>query len=878
MRNRFFWCGVVLGMVGNLGAALEPEKVAEDSTDFAPLFPFVISYDAPENVTNLSFLLDAPAGKHGFVRVEKGHFVTDAGRIRFHAVNTSGPANFPTHEQADRVADRLARFGINCVRMHFVEGSFGTFRLKRTPGLVDTTRPGRHFDMDRLDRLDYFIAALKKRGIYVNMNLTTSRIWDEMKGGMQGGAWLNKGVDNFYKPLIDSQKDYASRLFNHVNPYTKLRYADDPVFAMVEINNENSLWSTYSWNNCGSSVKKEPFRSDFQRQWNEWLRKKYETQANLEKAWNVQETRQPQVELVPEGNFQEPIVIDGKKWRWVTDTADASLETKEGTLQMEVKKRGEGTYPRLFRALSLQAGETYTLSFQIRQISGQSNAQVLLAVAEGAYATWRQLGVFENISVGKEWKTYTYTLQAAKDSPEAKIQWTVWPEGKFEMRNLSFRQGPVPFQMAGSLEKGDIPLIFKNTAAPMVVKQDMAEFLCDTEITYWYETMYRFLKEEVKLKAPVAGTQLGYTPAFVQAKLDYVDKHDYWLHPHVGDDWSIENRAMVNADGGCMASIANLRVYGKPYTISEYNNSYPNMYGAEGQAMLRAYGAFQDWDGVFAYTYHHNTDEPQALEYFFSIACRTDVLAHMPACAAIYLRGDVRKAEKSLVAAYDHEKFMNQLAKTCDTNYSIGNDGYDSRNALVHQVSVDLENRDCTKRSEIAPISGNVYTSDTGELCWNREKPEESYWTVNTANTKLFSGFPAGRSFDLGGVGLKIGKTRLDWTTISLFSRQGNGFGEHGKSNILLTATGFIGNQGVKIQDLGGKRIRFSDWGTAPVMAEGISAEVTLPVAAEKVRCWALDCRGDRKTELPVEKTTDGQAKILLSPQYQTVWYEIEVE
>ena len=32
-----------------------------------PLIPFVISYDAPENITNLSGWLDKPAGKQGFV-------------------------------------------------------------------------------------------------------------------------------------------------------------------------------------------------------------------------------------------------------------------------------------------------------------------------------------------------------------------------------------------------------------------------------------------------------------------------------------------------------------------------------------------------------------------------------------------------------------------------------------------------------------------------------------------------------------------------------------------------------------------------------------------------------------------------------------------
>lgn len=45
-----------------------------------------------------------------------------------------------------------------------------------------------------------------------------------------------------------------------------------------------------------------------------------------------------------------------------------------------------------------------------------------------------------------------------------------------------------------------------------------------------------------------------------------------------------------------------------------------------------------------------------------------------------------------------------------------------------------------------------------------------AYWTVNTTNTKLFSGFPEGRTIDLGGIKLEIGKTRLGWTTIKLSS------------------------------------------------------------------------------------------------------------
>ncbi|HPO37387.1 MAG TPA: hypothetical protein PL176_05235, partial [Kiritimatiellia bacterium] len=112
---------VIGGMLGMVALAVCAEEAS------SPLFPFLISYDAPDNAVSMAHLLDAPAGKHGFVRVQDGRFVTDKGRIRFHATNLTGPANFPTHAQADETADRLARFGINCVRLHYFDAEYGNF-------------------------------------------------------------------------------------------------------------------------------------------------------------------------------------------------------------------------------------------------------------------------------------------------------------------------------------------------------------------------------------------------------------------------------------------------------------------------------------------------------------------------------------------------------------------------------------------------------------------------------------------------------------------------------------------------------------------------------------------------------------------------------
>ena len=88
-----------------------------------------------------------------------------------------------------------------------------------------------HLDPDAVDRQDYLIAALKKRGIYVNINLHVAR--------------FPKRVSFFDPRVIASEKAYARKLLARINPYTGLSYADDPCVAMIEINNENSLFYNF---------------------------------------------------------------------------------------------------------------------------------------------------------------------------------------------------------------------------------------------------------------------------------------------------------------------------------------------------------------------------------------------------------------------------------------------------------------------------------------------------------------------------------------------------------------------------------------------------------------------------------------------------------
>lgn len=197
-----------------------------------------------------SLVLDPPAGKHGFLRSEHGHFVFEDGTpAKFWGTNLSFSACFPDREKAEILAEYLAFFGFNAVRFHHMDSFFepnGIFE-DPLPGSDDPQKKRTGILSPRqLERLDYLVYQLKKRGIYSDFNLLVSRRFTLADGVIQAdrlkpGA---KPASMFDPRLIELQKSYARDLLSHYNPYTGLRYADDPAVALVEIVNENSIFSS----------------------------------------------------------------------------------------------------------------------------------------------------------------------------------------------------------------------------------------------------------------------------------------------------------------------------------------------------------------------------------------------------------------------------------------------------------------------------------------------------------------------------------------------------------------------------------------------------------------------------------------------------------
>ncbi|MCL2745339.1 MAG: carbohydrate binding domain-containing protein, partial [Planctomycetaceae bacterium] len=597
-------------------------------------------------------------------------------------------------------------------------------------------------------------------------------------------------------------------------------------------------------------------------------------------------------EMIVGGDFTKEIEFNKKDWTIQLDDAqqaDCKVIPNEKLLRLTVHRNGKVSWtPQLyFRNLKLKAEAPYTLSFRVRSKTPfKINVSVYMD-----REPWDVLGMRSVIDLTPEWKTFTYRFYASQDCDFARVSFGGFKVGEFEFADVSLRSGgEFGLPENCSLEKGNVPLV-KNTTQPLCAEayKDFWRFLTDIEGKYWIG-MHRYIRDDLKAKQPVSGTQLYYGSKVVQAALDYCDDHAYWNHPSWpnkpwdSEAWYIRNRALVNwADSDIFPTLGNRRIAGKPHTISEYNHPYPNQYAAEGLLMLSAFSQFQDWSGIFQYTYSHKQyTEPRLATGYFDMIGQQGQLVHSAACSNIIIRGDVSPAKQTVSGYLDPEDELKALAKVRYPSLVGANElGYaDRRFALLHRVATKIV-APGHLRDEISPLpeEQSEFISDTKELTWNvgSGKPAErdaGYFTLNTPKTKVFTGFIKGREFNIGGVKLAFGKTRLDWATVSLT--------EVTPKRYLLAVSGYMENKGMKFEPYkaddpnnGDKMTLRKNWGTEPVMCEGVPLTLTLPYG--KVKCFALDTAGNQKQTVPVSLQTS-QSIIAMKPEYETLWYEIVLE
>ncbi len=154
----------------------------------------------------------------------------------------AAPAHrLPRRPRADELADRLARSGVNLVRLAELDTPLGPAR-----SLFDDTRDDTEaLDPDALARLDHLIAAVKRRGIYVAIELQGARRFRDGDDSIAEGRKLPAGggpAAAFDPSVREAARKAADQLLGHVNPETGLALRDDPALAWFTLAGELSLF------------------------------------------------------------------------------------------------------------------------------------------------------------------------------------------------------------------------------------------------------------------------------------------------------------------------------------------------------------------------------------------------------------------------------------------------------------------------------------------------------------------------------------------------------------------------------------------------------------------------------------------------------------
>lgn len=872
--------------------------LASASSPAADLFPFGLPAEAPTaGVTDLSFLNSRPATEP--VRVQNGQFTAGGQRVRFWGAILIGADCFPPKDEAPGLARRLASRGFNYVRMHLFDGYYAP------QGIFDPAHRGElRILASQLDRLDCLIAELKKVGIYVELPVHGWH-WRNIQAAaqypgvdLQKLAAFSSGVPLWQEAFVRGEKQFAKDFLAHVNPYTGQAYTAEPAVAAIEIINENGIICAWRGGYLRKAWPPE-LVNDLQAHWNRFLRHRYSSTAKLRNAWSNGELRADPAERLRDGGFTHGL----QEWRTqIQKPSTASMEVVAGggpggkpcAVLTSDRAAAAMAFVNLYQTdLTLRKGTPYRLCFAVK---ADAPAR-LSAIISLNRPPWNNVGLAANVDAGPEWRDVELNFVGTQDEAAAKLM-LMAPAGKsrLSIAGFSLKQTDITgLPGAESLEAGNVSLPLTSEDCVRRTRPfaaDFASFLFDTDRCY-FETMRRYLKEELGCQAPIKGTQVDqYSSYATQAACDFVDSHGYYQHPQFprkpwdAKDWTVANTPMVNRGGETVVELAGRRIQGKPYVISEYCHPAPSTYCAEQMPTVAAFGALQDWDGIVFHSWHELTYDwkrqeigklaPDRIDSFFNIARHPVKLVTIPFGTLAFRRGDVAAARQETVlgvAPNAEEGWLVDPARLSQSwrAFEVAErSGMTWREAFTHRFSLGLgtEQTPPFLSAEVRSV-----TSDTGQLAYDFRQDSAAVLTVNAPKAKAVIGFGAGRKYQLGDLVLEPGSTRQQgFSVITVSVVRGENFRSPGTS-ILLTATGYVENQGM---GWNADRTSVGDqWGDGPVMCEGVPLAVVLPTG--NAQAWALDAHGRRSTPIPATAAPGG-TRFVLGPEFKTLWYEIALE
>ena len=789
-------------------------------------------------------------------------FHHDGKDVRIWGMNLCFGANFPRHEDAPHVARRLAAAGVNSVRLHHMDTS-------RWPRGIWNAKDGKTIEPEALDRLDYLLNELAKHGIWVNVNLHVGRTHSQYLGLPDSDSSYDKVAGIFTPALIDAQKRYARELLTHVNPYRKVRYADDPAIAFVEITNEDSF---FMWDGEKRLRRLPPYYAKILRsRFSDWLRGRYKSEQALRAVWG--KGAQPLGEnLLRNGTFAR--WDDGKPEHWNLErheNCQASLSQPRGqqrnAVQVDIARADETEWHLQLTqgGFAVKQGQYYTVSFEA---AGAGPRTISCGVSQ-AHESWSNLGLSRRVELSPKSKKFTFGFVATSDDTNARISFAFSGDATgFKLADIELRPGGQTVLAEGeSLASGSIKLFQDNESKARILDRMM--FLAETEKAY-FDDMRTYIKNDLACEALVTGTIVfGPLGLYGQSDMDFIDAHAYWQHPRFPGrpwdpgNWTVEQKAMTDHPAeATLFRLAAERLAAKPFTVSEYNHPAPLDAQAECVPMLASFAAAQDWDGLWLFTYSHSTDawDREMMSNFFDMDTnpakwgfvragtaifRQEAIGPLPRPAFIRVTGPGDPVAQLAELHLQHDRDMLGVLTHAEQNFT--------RESMLERVCLPLY----AHRSVAMGSVGHGRT----ELRWSVNEKAQGLYQATASQAQVYTGH-AGRLAAATDGRVRIQSPEFVALTVTPLDSGGT---------ILVTACGRVENTGMRFS--ADRRTVGRNWGEAPVRIETVRGKVTLPDG--RWTCHALAPDGSKKQKVSITRE-NGRSVLSLSPECETMWYLLE--
>jgi hypothetical protein len=842
-----------------------------------------------------------------------GHFYFEktGKRARFWGVNLTFNASFPPCpdvplrsgefsdvQAADKIARRLAKLGVNVVRFHHMDTSVSP------DGIWDRNyypRDTQHLDAGQIRRLDYLIFQLRKNGIYANINLKVGRHFGPGDGIDNAQLFTNnlnyfQGVANFDPRMIELQQDYARKLLTHLNPYTGKTYAEDPGVAFVEIANEDSLFGNML-NDGGlnylpgvSGSLPDYYSRELDALWNSWLSKRYNSRETLDAAWKSPEVVADPSDKIRNGGFESGMT----GWSVFTNgSALASSRVDQGVgpdgsaaLRVDVGSDGTNWHVQAVQSgHSIEKDKAYEFSFYAK---ASSPGALTIDIMQGI-SPWSNYGLSKTVQLTSTWQRFTAGLRANATDPSnvrptfelGAANNTIWID-QVEFRQTAPKGLEADEDFATGTVRRPVRSLLGSYAEARVL--DLFRFYSETDQNY-FVGMRRFLKDDLGVGALVTGTApwwayLGDTA--IQSKLDYVDGHYYWDHPSwpsvpawSATGWIINNTPWINQlqDFGSLASQA---VAGKPFSVSEFNEVFPNRYALEGPLLLALVGNLQDWDALYMFDYCGSAGD-YAAKYttsFFSQSGNPIKSAQLSIAARIFLGRQSSPASTGVDLGLNPDELALGYGKGLVNGASLlESKGLDRRTFLKERLRI--AGFDLAQPAAINhPLPSGSVASSNGELLWNRENSQASFMRVKGSSVQGAIGFLKGNPMDFGDWSFQVDDSGPDHLAVLLQARDGVSLRE--TRHMILSV--WTEHQNTGMQWNSGQTSVDNRWGTDPPLVRPALINLTLRFpSANVLHLYPLDQTGNRKEALAVQQSGDASSFQIDTGKDQAVWYELEL-